>query len=430
MAPIWRRKRKRKAAWIADYRDASGVRRRLTASTRQAAEDLLAEKIQETRRGFTRSAVTLTEYKQRWLERIAATLAPRTLRSYRELLEQHVLPTLGASKLQEIRRRHVKDLLADKSNAGLSKNTVRLIRTALSVLLGDAVDDELLEVNVALGAGRRGRRRPDTMSPIERRRAIQPLTYEQLATFLSVTEARGSRLEATLFLSLADAGLRPGEAFALRWEDVSQSDRTLRVERAISAGRVKLTKTEDSRVVDLTARLAQTLALLQASVEAGTLLGDHIASPWIFPSAAGTPLDESKVAKRFRELRLAAGLPHCRLYDLRHSFASHLLAEGAPITYVAAQLGHRKPTTTLAFYAHWIPRGDKSHIDRLAAARQAVAPKVLPVALDDTDAGKAWHQSGAISKKVETTEAEVPENWSRRRDLNPRPADYELAAAA
>jgi len=183
------------------------------------------------------------------------TLAPRTLRSYRKLLEQHVLPPLGASKLQEIRRRHVKDLLADKSRAGLSKNTIRLIRTALSVVLGDAVDDELLEVNVALGAGRRGRRRPDTMSAIERRQAIRPLTYEQLATFLSVAEARGSRLEATLFLVLADAGLRLGEAFALCWDDVSLVDRTLRVERAVSAGHVKLTKTDDSRIVDLTARL-------------------------------------------------------------------------------------------------------------------------------------------------------------------------------
>ena len=65
----------------------------------------------------------------------------------------------------------------------------------------------------------------------------------------------------------------------------------------------------------------------------------------------------------------AAGLPRHRLYDLRHTFATHLLADGAPITYVAAPLGHRKPTTTPAFYAHWIPRGDKTYIDRLAAAR-------------------------------------------------------------
>ena len=86
-----------------------------------------------------------------------------------------------------------------------------------------------------------------------------------------------------------------------------------------------------------------------------------------------------------------------------------LLAGGAPITYVAAQLGHRKPTTTLLFYAHWIPGGDKSHIDRLAAARLAVEPKVPATLLDETNAPKAWRRSGAISKSVETSDAEVAE---------------------
>jgi hypothetical protein len=36
-----------------------------------------------------------------------------------------------------------------------------------------------------------------------------------------------------------------------------------------------------------------------------------------------------------------------------------------PITYVAAQLGHTKPTTTLHWYAHWLPRGDKQWVDAL-----------------------------------------------------------------
>jgi hypothetical protein len=52
-------------------------------------------------------------------------------------------------------------------------------------------------------------------------------------------------------------------------------------------------------------------------------------------------------------------------YDLRHTFPTLLLAKGTPITYVAAQRGHVIPATTLTWYAHWLPSGDKSHVDAL-----------------------------------------------------------------
>ena len=40
---------------------------------------------------------------------------------------------------------------------------------------------------------------------------------------------------------------------------------------------------------------------------------------------------------------------------MRHTFASLLLQEGAPITYVSQQLGHRDAAITLRVYAHWLP---------------------------------------------------------------------------
>jgi hypothetical protein len=40
-------------------------------------------------------------------------------------------------------------------------------------------------------------------------------------------------------------------------------------------------------------------------------------------------------------------------------------------SYRGKQLGHRKPTTTLQFYAHWLPQDDTPYLDRLTAARQA-----------------------------------------------------------
>jgi len=84
---------------------------------------------------------------------------------------------------------------------------------------------------------------------------------------------------------------------------------------------------------------------------------------WLFPTEANTPLDESRVRKALKRALRAAGLPEFRLYDLRHTFASLMLADGAPITYVSAQLGHANPTTTLQHYARWIPSQGRQWIN-------------------------------------------------------------------
>jgi len=63
---------------------------------------------------------------------------------------------------------------------------------------------------------------------------------------------------------------------------------------------------------------------------------------WVFSTEAGTPLDESRVRKAFLKALKAAGVPPHRVYDLRHTFASLLLARGVPLTYVSAQFGQAR----------------------------------------------------------------------------------------
>ena len=316
--------------------------------------------------------------------------------------------------LRKIHRGHVKALLAKLADKGYSKDTVRLARATLSVLCGDAVDDQVIALNPVMQLTRRGRRtHAGAITKAERQRNITPLTYEQLATML-VTAARTlPQRDATLLLLHADAGLRPGEALAVQWEDFDATARTLSIGRAVSQGEVGPTKTHELRTVDVTPRLAAALVQLQADAEKDALLAGGDPCPWIFPSSADTPLDPSAVAKMFRAVLREAKLPRFRLYDLRHTFATHLLAQGAPITYVSAQLGHAKPTTTLAFYAHWIPSGDKRFIDRLEAIRSAA--KVA-------DGSKVVAAGDARDAEVRDSE------WSRCSDLNRGPADYESAA--
>lgn len=88
-------------------------------------------------------------------------------------------------------------------------------------------------------------------------------------------------------------------------------------------------------------------------------------SAWVFCSEAGTPMDLYNATRVFKRVLKAAKLPNFRLYDLRRTFASLLLAQGAPITYVAAQLGHSEPTTTLQWYAHWLPTSKRTFVDAL-----------------------------------------------------------------
>jgi len=167
------------------------------------------------------------------------------------------------------------------------------------------------------------------------------------------------------------------------------------MERAVSIGAVKDTKTGTGRDVDLSTELVGLLELYLAELRREALRNKGGAPSWLFPSVANTPLDPANVAKVFRSTLKRAGLPKFRLYDLRHTYASLLLAACAPITYVAAMLGHAKPTTTLAFYAHYIPSSGHSFADLLDRVPEKMEPKVEPNAdLEVVNAGNSLSAFG------------------------------------
>ncbi len=362
MSSIRRRKRAKKDVYLVDFRDAQGLRRRLTAPTKEGAELLLADKITERRQAASPlnpdfKDVTVETYAKRWEKQIAETLTPETVASYVRTFRLYVLAGLRELKVREIHRGHVKELLLHHRSQGLSKGTVRLIKAAVSSLLGAAEDDRIVTVNAALqlGQGRKGRKGPDTMGAAERRRRVRPFSSSELRNVLATARTFEPRF-ADLFLVMARAGLRPGEARGLQWSDLDFGKRRITVERSLTiSNRVKPTKTERARKVDMTPQLAEALQdLLVARKNEALELGAEL-PVWVF-SAAGAPLRHDEADKALRRVCKLAELPGIHsCYDCRHSFASHLLSRGVPISYVAEMLGHSSAAITLSWYAHYLP---------------------------------------------------------------------------
>jgi integrase len=386
---IWKRKRARGHVWMGDYVDSAGRRHRISAPTRDAVDKLRAKKLAACGQSLEPLGdpnMTVAEFAEQWLKRLAnSSLKLRTIESYNQLYRCHVAGPLGPIRLRELRRTHVKELLNAKreqaipgqTTHSLSKNTVRLIRATISVMLSEALDDELIKSNpAAVPSRRRGRKDNGSVSAAERQKAIRPFSDGELAKVLGAAREDDAE-HHPLFLLLARTGMRPGESFALQWTDLDLTNRKILVERALSAGVIATTKTDGIRTVDMSQELAAALAALFKQREAQTIKAGWGEVPEIvFINAAGNQLDESRVRKRFARAMRKAGISGHRLYDLRHTFATALLAKGAPITYVAAQLGHAKPTTTLQHYGRWLPQASFGFVDRLDAS------------------GSFWHQSG------------------------------------
>ena len=125
-----------------------------------------------------------------------------------------------------------------KSRSGvLSKNTLRIIRVTCSLLFDAATrarvgdGSHLIDVNPSRGI------KLGTSAPhADEQSTIRVMDYTQVVRFLRAAKTHCTQRDYTLFHTLADTGVRPGEALALEWPDVDIDGRKLRIERAVTLG--------------------------------------------------------------------------------------------------------------------------------------------------------------------------------------------------
>jgi len=323
-------------------------------------------------------AQTLETYAKRWLTTVLNSLKASTSGFYAANLSRHILPTLGDRQVVSLRRADCRDLVARCRAKGLKVSTVRGIARTLSTILTQAVEDELLTANPALRLGKYLRHADDPEPE------IRPFTRDEAVVIVATTRERLPEWYPWVLCGLR-TGMRAGELLALQWGDFNWRRGYVQVQRNIVRGLLTSPKNHQSRRVDLSRQLRVSLRLWRRQQRRAWLKVGRPFPDWVFASVTGTPLDEANVRKAFNRILDAAELDRRGPHQMRHTFASLLLQDGAPITYVSRQLGHKDASITLRVYAHWLPDPTSEKlVDALDDAAPDV-PQAAPQAFDDGD---------------------------------------------
>ena len=329
----------------------SGRRISKTLPNKAEAREWLQQKLSEAEES-PQSEQTFGEYILEWFVNHSSQLEESTQCDYEILIHKYILPALSDVILNTLHRSVFDRFYTNLREIPVGDTQIRYIHRVIHKALQDAVNDRILPFNPCDGA----------KAPKKQRlhRIHCPLNEEE--SIQLVTKAMETSLGSLIHLAIK-TGMRQGELFALKWEDIDWENQQIHVQRNLKRVRregkqvrkMGPTKTPSSdRVILVGEKTIEVLKLQQQEVELKKMLGKKSwkENDLVFPSSIGTPMNQSNMLKKYSVIQQAANLKHIRFHDLRHIAASIMLNHGIPLLTVSYILGHSQPSTTLNMYGH------------------------------------------------------------------------------
>lgn len=314
----------------------TGKKRRVSrlASTEQDAHKLIESMRAEAEAETTATMPTLAEWAEQWTGTVLAQRAPKTQSTAKASIKKWITThTIGTYLLDRVTPDHVDSWMQEMATGGRALDTIKQNRKHLNQMMQWAV--------------KRGR---ITSNPVTL--AELPRTEKEPREHVTFTHAEAIKFAEAcqqpdepwgpFFLLCAMTGMRPGEALALQWSDINEDARTIHIRRAVVRDGDKClgigpTKKKDQRIIrvsEVERRLLDRQRCNRAA-PADASLADHV---FLTPST-GRVSPQANVRKQLNRVCWDAGVRRLTPYDLRHSCASLLLAEGIAAGDVAMRLG-------------------------------------------------------------------------------------------
>jgi integrase len=324
--------------------------------TRTMAEAKLRELIGEVAAPPVAERVTVKDAGRRHLAHLEAMgRKPSTLRSYRNLFDRHIVPSIGAGPVGPLSPDDVERFAGHLVQVGQAPKT---IRNVLGLLNG------ICELAVKRGWAATNPCRYVDRPAVPESQDIRYLEPDEVEAVLRATgDDDYGRVHRAIFLAAAMSGLRMGELLALRWLDVDWRAQRIRVRRNYVRGNFGTPKSRrGSRSVPLADRLGGELDRLYRETVYQADDDLVFANPH-----TGTPLDGGALLRAFQRALKRAGVRKVRFHDLRHTFGTRMAAAGVPMRTLQEWMGHRDLRTTL-IYADYAPGGHEVELVNRALA--------------------------------------------------------------
>jgi integrase len=364
------------ACWLVDYRDGAGERRFKQFERKRDADAFAATSRVNIAAGIhTSSKATVAEAGAKWLADAEDRLERSTTESYRQHLDDHIVPYIGAVKLSHLTVPLVREFMDRLRSDGRSSAMIKKVVGDLGSILADAQERGLVAQNVVRSLDpHKKRKQSERRQKVNLKIGVTIPACDEIKAIVDHLEGRWRPLLLTAIFT----GLRASELRGLKWADIDLKKAELhvrqRADRFNTIGQPK--SASGQRTLPLPPIVVNTLREWKLSCPKGE-------RGLVFPNGAGGIENHANIVQRgFAPAQVAAGVTkdgkakYTGLHALRHFYASWCInrqKDGGlelPLKMVQHRLGHSSIQMTSDVYGHLFPRGDDGA--ELAAAEKAL----------------------------------------------------------
>lgn len=338
------------AVYAGNYRD---VKRKL--------EEAKAAQREKSAVQAGRHAGKIAELGDRWLSEISLTLKDSSINKYEDILRHYIIPELGETEFSDISNECILDFangLLTKGGShkqGLAPSTVSEI---LSVLNGIRVYAMRRDYMVRFS--------PECVSLKRGQTEIRVFSREEEALLVQYLLEHMDFSALGILLCLF-TGIRVGELCAMNWDDISLSERSMRISKTMQRLRmpeqdgrrtkVRIQEPKSASSVRTIPLPGMLMELLEEYHHPGTFLLTGEDSRYVEPRT---------MQNRFKKMLAACGIQDANFHTTRHTFATRCIELGFDVKTLSEILGHADVAITMNRYVHPSMALKAAHMERLS----------------------------------------------------------------